>query len=280
MNKNLLNAVKLKSWYAVSRDVLRLRTERAIFYAKGNENLGDSMVPWLAKKMSGIDFAYSNPLEKRGPHLLSIGSILRSANAECYVWGSGFIEKSDKPKGAPKSITALRGPLTHQRLAQLGISAPKVYGDPALLTSRFLKKDYQPDGHTIGIIPHFADFEFFNSIKSKIDKNYKLIDIRTSNIVKFVNEIINCEYIISSSLHGIVVSESYGIPSVWCELSDNVVGKGFKFWDYISSSNRIVSKANLEDIIQFRSHKYILPNIKNISEIQDRIYNSFPVEFK
>jgi pyruvyltransferase len=94
------------------------------------------------------------------------------------------------------------------------------------------KKKYK-----LGIIPHYVDKEnvFFNKLKNNPD--ILIIDIE-GGIKKVVDEICSCELIASSSLHGIIVADAYGIPSTWIKFSDNVMGSGFKFRDYFASVGR------------------------------------------
>ncbi len=45
-------------------------------------------------------------------------------------------------------------------------------------------------------------------------------------------EISACARILSSSLHGLVVADSYGIPNARLVLSNQIIGGDFKFRDY------------------------------------------------
>jgi hypothetical protein len=51
-----------------------------------------------------------------------------------------------------------------------------------------------------------------------------------------IQDIAECEYIASSSLHGLIVADSLGIPCVRILLSEGIIlGGDFKFNDYYSS---------------------------------------------
>ena len=55
------------------------------------------------------------------------------------------------------------------------------------------------------------------------------IDTVTENIT-------SCGYTVSSSLHGLIVSHAYNVPSLWVNFSDDkLVGDNIKFKDYFSS---------------------------------------------
>ena len=41
--------------------------------------------------------------------------------------------------------------------------------------------------------------------------------------------------ILSSSLHGLIISESYEIPNIWIKVSQNINGGYFKYNDYYES---------------------------------------------
>ena len=64
----------------------------------------------------------------------------------------------------------------------------------------------------------------------------KLIDLRDyENWKDVVDVICSSELIISESLHGLIVAETYGIPSVWVEFIEHPKDWDFKFLDFYES---------------------------------------------
>jgi pyruvyltransferase len=158
------------------------------------------------------------------------------------IWGTGFISKSSKLSIIPKDIQAVRGPLTREKFLREGIKCPEIYGDPALLMPRYyfpkVKKQYK-----YGIIAHYVDVNNPWVQKYKNIPDVKIIDITHKDETelyshRFINELLSCDIIFSSSLHGLIAADAYDIPSHWIELSDKVIGNGFKFHDYFMSVNR------------------------------------------
>ena len=218
-------------------------------YWENNSNFGDLLNYNLIKFITGRDPVFigrQDPKEK----CFSIGSILVYADRYTHVWGSGLISDYDRslPIEKPKKIYAVRGPMTRQRLMEkLNVNVPEVYGDPAMLLPMF----YDPKvdkKHKIGIIPHYVDMK--NPWVSKYrEAGYNVIDMRCkqSDTLSIIKKIKQCDFIVSSSLHGLIMADAYGVKSKWIDFLDdngnsNVFGAGFKFKDYFMSVNRPVDK--------------------------------------
>lgn len=198
---------------------------------EGVNNFGDLLGPYLVKKITGKEVVFAEPSRWPWPktHMI-IGSILAAVKRNCVVWGPGIIKK-DEIVGRAKFL-AVRGPLTRKRLVEQGYDVPEIYGDPALL----LPKYYQPKSgdtkYELGIIPHHVDYQL---ARTKVkDQDIKVIDL-TQDIEQVIDDIYSCKRTVSSSLHGIIVSHAYGIPSVWVKLSEKLYGDNVKFYDYFQS---------------------------------------------
>jgi len=163
-------------------------------------------------------------------HLLGIGSVLVTANKNSIVWGSGFISANQKVKAKPLKVCAVRGPKSRDMLLSQNIDCPEIYGDPALL----LPELYQPNIQTkkkykLGVIPHY-DHKNHPWIKMLAkDSHIKIIDIQQDGVNGFIDDIVECDVIASSSLHGIIAADAYGIGNCRLVLANM---NRFKFDDY------------------------------------------------
>lgn len=209
-------------------------------YYTGLHNWGDALNPVLVESISGqrpIHVDDTMYIPQRRPIFSVIGSILgtsRWPNTE--VWGSGFIAADRTFACKPRRIHAVRGPLSRDLALSQGVSCPEVYGDPALLYPRFYTPGLIPT-YDVGLIPHYVDREAAWVRDISQTSAASVIDV-LSGVREFVDAVCKCRVIASSSLHGIIAADAYGIPFVWIELSDRVIGDRFKFHDYFASTGR------------------------------------------
>lgn len=215
-----------------------------------SDNFGDLLSPYIYIKLKNDKFTFVDVYNNSNydkKHMLMIGSILRYANSSSVVCGVGFkddIEINKIKFSKDTDIRIVRGYLTKQLLEnKFGYTLNSVVvGDPGLL----LKKIYNPDvkkKYKIGVIPHYNHTDIVNNLITK-SKYVNIINIRCSkkNIHEYdvsqiedkIKEILECETVFSSSLHGLITAHAYGIPAVWCRCKDKNEPK-FKFLDYYTS---------------------------------------------
>lgn len=193
-------------------------------------NFGDYLTPWIIKKLTGQMPIYAD--QNSGEHYLVTGSILTETGPNSIIWGAGFANQTDKI-GPHKKIIAVRGPLSRDNVHKQGLACPNVVGDPALLMPRLYKPDPTPKRYRLGVIPHWIDY-YTGTMRFRDCEGVRIIDILRKP-EEFIDEIMQCEKVISSSLHGIIASHAYGVPCSWVKLSDNICGDGFKYRDYFAS---------------------------------------------
>ncbi|SOC06884.1 polysaccharide pyruvyl transferase family protein [Rhodobacter maris] len=208
-------------------------------------NWGDAISPTLFAKVSGcapelVDYTDMSP----DPHLMICGSTMKWITPGSILWGIGEISQSMaflQPDVRPAHVAAVRGPLTRARLLERGIDCPEIYCDPALLFPRFYAPAPAARRYRLGIIPHYIDRDLPALARFRAEADVRVIDITQSaldgdaRIFGFVDDVCSCDAILSSSLHGLILADAYGIPSRWMQLSDRVFGGDFKFRDYFAS---------------------------------------------
>ncbi|WP_345742925.1 polysaccharide pyruvyl transferase family protein [Algibacter mikhailovii] len=246
---------------------------------KHKENYGDLLGKYLVEKISNKKVIWSKPSafsfnDFFSPIYVTIGSILAHVNKKCVVWGSGIVSKAYPVKNA--KFLAVRGPQTRAHLIGCGYEVPELYGDPALLLPRYfnpiVKKKYK-----LGIVPHYVDFELVNNFYKK-DNSVLVIDLMTTNIEETTREFLKCEKIISSSLHGVIVSHAYQIPAVWQKFSNKVFGDDIKYQDYFESvgirpyeSDPIGYDKSVDELMDCFKNITILPKTGDIDDLCTRL---------
>lgn len=231
-----------------------------------HRNLGDDLNYYIFKELTNapIRFYHSTFLSiiKR-TNYICIGSVISHGNSRSIIWGGGLISNNSSIH-KPQKVLAVRGPRTRQRLIQAGIECPKVYGDPALLLPYIYNPSTSSESNTlnkIGLIFNAAD-ETQGSIYAN-SHNCFFTKISMTKYTKWqhvVDEIKECNLILSSSLHGLILADAYEIPNIWVSFNNNnnIIGGDFKFLDYLESVNRHQTKpVSLEIIIEEGIDKYL-----------------------
>ncbi len=194
-------------------------------------NLGDIINPYIVEKLTGKPPMYA----PAGDGMCAIGSVIKFAREGTPVWGSGSPHSSDAlhPQAHYHSV---RGPHTRNLVLQNGGTCPEVYGDAAWILPLIYAPTVSKKFRT-GLILHFTHEES----DLDVDPGIKLIPIKRvgySEIEEFIDEMLSCERIVSTSLHGVIIANAYGIPACLATVSQadrQIHGDGVKFADYYAS---------------------------------------------
>lgn len=221
---------------------------------------------------------YVYPWEKA---LFSIGSILDFSNYKTIIWGSGFREYESKFSGG--KVYAVRGKLSLDKIPKSARVSEVALGDPAILLPLvyYPKRNKQ---YEVSIIPHFVEYDFFFETYSK---QFNIIDVRTNDVEAVINQILASRFILSSSLHGIIIAHAYGVPALWIK-HGWIKSSDFKFKDYFSAvdiepyngfANLSSILLSIENVKKLFKEYQQLAKIKNLVELQKGLINSFPYEY-
>lgn len=201
-----------------------------------DQNFGDYLSRIIVAKTAlrlgaGLTWRHNSGSRK----LFAIGSILHFAQNGDVVWGSGVNGKVDPEKHRFTSLDVrmVRGPLTRKFLSERGIPVAPVYGDPALLLPYlFPHSRWTPMSGKMIVIPNLNDLPYCTD---HIPDSMSLVSPHLH--WKFLlREILTSELVITSSLHGITVSEAFGVP---VRFVMPVGGETlFKYRDYYEGTGR------------------------------------------
>lgn len=246
-----------------------------------NHNLGDNLSEIVTTYFLGEKgLSFDKEITSNYKHLYAIGSIISMGFQNATIWGSGFLEDLTGIRKIMHSsclrhldVRSVRGPRTRDLLLKMGHNCPEVYGDPALLmpliTPDLSLTKVQPTVDFI-IIPHFTKEAYYRE-RYGADK---IVSMITDDYRGVISRILRAKKVISSSLHGIILSEAYGVPCIF--LRDRESNKDFKYEDYYLSTNRSQWKyaTTVEEGIAIEP----MPLPINIKELQEGLLKSFPYD--
>ncbi len=200
----------------------------AAYWFDTTPNFGDTLTPQLLRKAGALS-RWTAPGDA---DLIGVGSLVDQVphHARGTLWGSGLIW--DQPIELPFVNTlAVRGEFT---LDSLGSPAVKALGDPAILMNHHFPE--QGKRWRVGLIPHYTHGQHAETqrLADLLPANSTVIDVlRPASRV--VRQIAACDVIVTSSLHGLILADSYDVPAVQFTIADHELkGGDFKFDDYQS----------------------------------------------
>jgi pyruvyltransferase len=229
----------------------------------GWDNFGDALSQPLVERILGRNVKTSGS-QKR---VFAIGSILHSAINGDTIWGSGvmtgWLPECINQDQMNLDIRAVRGPLTRDMLLSRGINCPPIYGDPALLFGVLFPEFKKNPQRKYIVIPHASETHLFRS-----DPNFVSPRDPWETVIQ---KIVESEFVIASSLHGIIVAEAYGIPARMLLATNHL--QFFKYKDYYYGTGRpsFQYATSIEEALRMGGEK---PPICDL----DMLLNSFPYE--
>jgi pyruvyltransferase len=244
-----------------------------LFYWQENQavNFGDYLSLLIVERIVGEPVRYYRKGKQwKERKLLALGSILSFAGEGDVVWGSGINGKLLSKEAyhfRHLDIRAVRGPLTRQFLMDhFSLECPEIYGDPALLFPRLFpefQRAASPSQEYV-VIVHYLDF-------LPKDREGRIV-YATDPWDEVVRKILDSKFVISSTLHGVILAEAYGIPARLLRLSEKE--PLFKFQDYYLGTGRATFQFafSIPEALALGgepSPQYDL----------DQLYHAFPFEF-
>lgn len=241
----------------------------------GLRNLGDTLsAPVVEYALRQKGLRMNQPTEKTH-HLYAIGSILLMGYQDATVWGSGmFVAPSfirtlfHRAPFRKLDIRCVRGPLTRKELLRIGHKCPEIYGDPGCLMPLIYKPQVEKTLDYL-VIPHYsmekqiAGLVPAENIASMATDDYKTV----------IDKICSAKKVISGSLHGIILSESYGVPTIFYQ--DRSAHFNFKYADWYQSTGRTfgVTTTDLMEAIAMDAGA-----VPDLTDMQRQLLEVFPYD--
>ncbi|MEM9784007.1 MAG: polysaccharide pyruvyl transferase family protein [Pseudomonadota bacterium] len=236
-------------------------------------NAGDALGPIVTAALTGRPVAHVN-MKRATPRLATIGTIAQAfSGGVVHLWGTGLDRRINlADPGAPWApqpdtvyvVHALRGPVSGAAFAAHGITVPQVWGDPGYLAPRLWPDAAREKTHDLGVVLHLSELDGRGpgARAAAALKRYRLPEAwrgrvrlitmdtpaSVAGVAAKTAEIASCRRILTTSLHGFVLADAYGVPAAWFgsaghgaregTLDDPAIGLDHRFRDLLAGIGR------------------------------------------
>ncbi len=211
-------------------------SERAPF-----PNLGDALSAVIVSAMAGMPLQRRN-FDDHGERMAAVGTIGHTLrNGTAHLWGTALdpsrnafdrgLNRFAVPPETMFTVHATRGRGTAASLRAAGVTCPEIYGDPVWFLPRLMAARPVAPRWELGVILHItelngttpdatvlAEYQRY-TIPPALAGAVRLISTYTGQgtaaLLAKVDEIRACRRIVSTSFHGLVIPETFGIPNAW-----------------------------------------------------------------
>ena len=270
-----------------------------IDYYKGVYNVGDIFSEDILSKMYDKKLLDKIPNRKT---MRFIGSEIPTKGwlgPQSICCGMGWRVKYAKLNTStvtPDTFKYTRGKISRQRVIDAGVKIPSnlPVGDTGLLASLLFEPNTNKEFDVL-ILTHYTDAKNINEYKTILMHKYKGLKIicysmgdKKLNCAKLFDTICKSKIVLSSSLHGIIFSHSFGVPALYISCFDGQkYVDSYKFEDYYSVYDRIkynfTPQTNLFSNVANKIYdkKYIEsvnPTRDEVKTIQNNILSAIPYQ--
>jgi hypothetical protein len=248
-------------------------------------NFGDEITIPILKRLFGIE-AIPSPMH--AAELIGAGSILDAwigskrrllrqlfsgGSSDLHVWGTGLMVPRIPKWPQRVHVHAVRGYLTAKEM-----DFESTVGDPGILASLLIPKPRNNEA-AVGFVPHFVDVELVSK-RLPIPANWRVVN-PARPVDQVLADIAASDLIVSSSLHGLITADSFGIPCAWLSTWNTLAERSqFKFRDHASARlTEFNVPLRYEQVIEMSVDEIEVVATKprrSIEEWQSQLIEAFP----
>ena len=255
-----------------------------VFWDRRAPDLGDALSPLVVAHLSGRPVEWA-PCE--AADLYAAGSLM-SVIAEAHggpraprpaIWGTGCRGPTRRDFLDHVEVALLRGPVTAALLER----TDRAFGDPGLLAAEAVG-GLPAREDRVGVVPHPTKRrDPALAALADAEPRIEVIDPARADAAEAVRRIAGCAYVLSSSLHGLVLADACGVPNTWLEPWGTHEHAALAFHDYAASVGRALGPPVA--VGEIRAHvarplPHALRNGAAVTEAQHALRESFPARLR